>query len=244
MWCDPLKFEERFHRSDEETYLHFAETTTKADNSARLDLLVEHAPAATHRQLLEIGCMHGDFLVQARDRGYEVAGLDLSPSAVSAAYVPESIQLGTLDDAQPDRSVDIVAAFNVVEHMADPDRFLRHVARVLRPGGVFIVETPSQESIYHHVLFLRATVLRRGNLEVGINPGGHMFKYGRRAWRRILEQGPFEVLRTEPRATPIRELLRKKRRTSLGVKAGIVGFGVAARMMRLENRVLVVARSR
>ena len=43
----------------------------------------------------------------------------------------------------PDGSFDVVFADNVLEHLEHPARVFREVARVLRPGGAFVVKTPN-----------------------------------------------------------------------------------------------------
>jgi SAM-dependent methyltransferase len=43
-----------------------------------------------------------------------------------------------------DASFDVVAAFEVIEHLANAESFLREVQRVLRPDGVFLVSTPNR----------------------------------------------------------------------------------------------------
>ncbi len=189
--------------------------------------------------------MHGDFVQQARGAGYRAQGLDLSQSAVeqAARTTPGLVELGTLDERVPSGSLDVVAAFNVIEHMDRPDQFLDHVARALRVGGVLIAETPAQESIYHHVLFMRGRVQPSGRFEVGVHPGTHIFKFGRRAWRTILADRGFEVLEVAPRSTAMRELLAKNKRDPI-MRAGIVAFGLLGRVTGWENRVLVVARRR
>ena len=42
-----------------------------------------------------------------------------------------------------DNSFDYVVSFQVIEHIKDDAKFVREVARVLRPGGKFIVSTPN-----------------------------------------------------------------------------------------------------
>jgi 2-polyprenyl-3-methyl-5-hydroxy-6-metoxy-1,4-benzoquinol methylase len=188
--------------------------------------------------------MHGDFVEQAAAAGYRARGLDLSATAVAEAERRRAglVRYGTLDDTVPDASLDVVAAFNVVEHMDAPQRFLDHARRVLRPGGVLVVETPAQESLYHHALVLRSHLLpRRPRLEIGMHPGTHIYKFGRDAWRRILRARGFEVLAIRSKSTPLRELLAKNERAGLATRAGIVGLGLAARATGLGNRVQVVA---
>ncbi len=244
LWCDPTRFDQAFKPDDEAAYLE-VEATVHTENATRLHHLIHHAPAESHPRLLEVGCMHGDFVLQARGAGYEARGADLSKSAVDQANrsIQDLVELGTLDAHVGDASLDVVAAFNVIEHMDRPDEFLDHVVRALRPGGVLIAETPAQESIYHHVLFMRGRLQPQGRFEVGVHPGTHIFKFGRRAWRTILADRGFEVLEVAPRSTPMKELLAKNKRDPI-MRAGIIGFGLLGRVTGWENRVLVVARRR
>jgi SAM-dependent methyltransferase len=47
----------------------------------------------------------------------------------------------------PDASFDCVVAVEVLEHVDEDDAFVRHVSRVLRPGGVFLMTTPNGDSV-------------------------------------------------------------------------------------------------
>ncbi|PRQ03481.1 hypothetical protein ENSA5_15110 [Enhygromyxa salina] len=244
LWCDPTRFDDDFRPDNEAAYLE-VEATIHTENAARLEQLLRFAGPDSHPRLLEVGCMHGDFVYQARGAGYDARGADLSATAVEEANrrMPDAVSLTTLDDSFADASLDVVAAFNVVEHMDRPDEFLAQVTRVLRPGGVLIAETPAQESVYHHVLFMRGRLQSQGAYEVGVYPGTHIFKFGRRAWATILRDRDYEVLDIAPRSTPMRELLAKNKHDPI-LRAGIVGFGLLGRVTGWENRILVTARRR
>jgi len=54
----------------------------------------------------------------------------------------------TLDDLEaPGRQYDIITAFDVIEHVADPVGFLRGIEKRLAAGGVCFVSTPDEESL-------------------------------------------------------------------------------------------------
>ena len=44
----------------------------------------------------------------------------------------------------PPNSVDLVAAFEILEHMTDPERLVFETARAIRPGGVVVISTPDK----------------------------------------------------------------------------------------------------
>ena len=45
------------------------------------------------------------------------------------------------------QSVDVVAAVEVLEHVEEDERFVANVARVLRPGGAFVMTTPNGDAV-------------------------------------------------------------------------------------------------
>jgi len=244
IWCDPLRYDEEFHRSDEQAYLKVSDSGMR-ENEKRLHLLYPFAPPNSHLKLLEIGCMHGLFLSQARDKGYAVNGLDLSISAVKLAEekLAGKVKLGTLDNKIDNCTFDIICAFNVIEHMDDPHVFIREANRVLCKDGYLMLETPSQDSIYHYSMFLMARIFPHKNNEIGINPGGHIYKFGKKAWSNILSNNGYKVVMMKSVSTPLKELLAKKVKTSsLITLVGLVIFGLLARLTGTGNRVLVLAK--
>ena len=245
MWCDPLRFEQAFHPDDEDAYLKVDQSVRK-ENAGRLQMTREHAPPSRYPHLLEIGCMHGDFVQQAADAGYDATGLDLSETAVKWAqrHRPGLVRLGTLGPDQRAASIDVVAAFNVVEHMDDPGAFLDQVQRVLRPGGVLVVETPAQESLYH-VALVGPRVRAPSPSDVwksACTPERTSSSSDAKAWRNVLRRRGFEVLDLRSKSTPLQELLAKTREQSAILRGSVVGFGLAARITGLGNRVLLASR--
>ncbi|MBI5324142.1 MAG: class I SAM-dependent methyltransferase [Ignavibacteriae bacterium] len=50
---------------------------------------------------------------------------------------------GILEDYQSDRKADIITAFEVLEHIIEPDRFLKTILNNLSENGLFILSTPN-----------------------------------------------------------------------------------------------------
>jgi SAM-dependent methyltransferase len=98
-------------------------------------------------RLLEIGCGHGDMLVEARKRGYEVAGVEFSAHAARIANQRlgiSAVSVGSIDTVElPSDYFDLVAFVDVIEHVRDPKVFLQRVHGVLKPGGMAFLITPS-----------------------------------------------------------------------------------------------------
>lgn len=117
-------------------------------------LIGRHFPSDRSAPVLELGCGHGALLHFARECGYtNLAGVDGSPSQVAAARklgiagVRQGDLLDTLR-ALPAQSQGTVVAFDVIEHFAKDELIdlVDEVARVLTPGGRFIVHVPNGAS--------------------------------------------------------------------------------------------------
>lgn len=107
-------------------------------------------------QLLDVGCARGDFLVWMHRYGWEVAGCDVHPESVAitqrrlqAAGVEQpTVRVGALEEAAfPDNSFDVVTLWHSLEHVPDPLSTLREVRRVLRPGGLVLIQIPAWLSL-------------------------------------------------------------------------------------------------
>lgn len=90
------------------------------------------------RRLLDVGCGYGHFLALARDRGWEVTGLEPSGQAAAAARGIPGVRVveGTVAElaCSPER-FDCVTAWNVLDQVASPRRDLAVLAGLLSPGG-------------------------------------------------------------------------------------------------------------
>lgn len=115
-----------------------------------LDLLAE-ARVPAQGKLLEIGCGQGNFLRQAANRGFDVTGVEYSPFACERARANLEgrgrVLQGEITVLAPEAAAyDVCVLCDVIEHVRDPAAFLRGIFRLLRPGGVLLVVTPSLDS--------------------------------------------------------------------------------------------------
>ena len=110
--------------------------------------------------VLEIGCGKGALLNRLHAMGHTVCGVDRDTEAIAfcRASHPEIAVCVGLGDKLPfrDRTFDTVLSFDVFEHIANSDRHLREVRRVLKPAGAYLLQTPNKwtnipfELLRHH----------------------------------------------------------------------------------------------
>lgn len=151
----------------------------------RLDILAKATrPPGT---LLDVGCGTGEFLAVARDRGWNVTGVD--PVADAAEFCRAQrgldVKTGLLQDVGlPERAFDVVSAAHVLEHMPKATEFLAMVARWARPGGHVLIEVPNFRSVQRrtmgaswpglrpleHVVHFSADSLSRAFTNAGLTP--------------------------------------------------------------------------
>ena len=100
---------------------------------------------AQRGQMLDVGCGSGWLSYLLACRGFEAYGFDLNPSAFEVPTLPNlSFRQGNAT-AIPFAAehFDVVIANTVLEHIAEPDRVLLEMARVLKPGGLLFITGPN-----------------------------------------------------------------------------------------------------
>jgi SAM-dependent methyltransferase len=101
------------------------------------------------RRLLDLGCWVGYLLAEARDRGWDVLGVE--PSAFAAAHARDTFGLDIVEQdllaaELPEGAFDAVVLGDVIEHLTDPLGALERIATLLAPGGVLFLTVPDAGS--------------------------------------------------------------------------------------------------
>jgi SAM-dependent methyltransferase len=129
-----------------------------AVSRARFRLALSLLPARCDA-ILELGYGSGVFLPSLAARARSVAGFDVhdQAEAVAAALGAQGTRVdlrGGDGGSLPfgDRAFDAVVAVSALEFVADLDGMCREVARVLRPGGTFVVVTPGESPLLDRAL--------------------------------------------------------------------------------------------
>jgi 2-polyprenyl-3-methyl-5-hydroxy-6-metoxy-1,4-benzoquinol methylase len=131
----------------DEAYLG-EEAGRRATGARLLDLIAPFVPAG---RLLDVGCGPGLLLDEARRRGYETIGLELSRASAGHARDALGLDVRELaledfaDDGDP-AGFDVVVLADVIEHLDDPVDGIARCGALLRPGGVLCVVTPDPSS--------------------------------------------------------------------------------------------------
>jgi SAM-dependent methyltransferase len=153
--------------------------------AARREILageIARLPLPRPARILEAGCGPGGNLAMLQGFG-EVAAIE--PDEASRAYAAEmsgaDVRHGLLPQAIPDFGApfDLVAAFDVIEHVDDDAGAVAALGGLLRPGGFFVATVPAYAWMWsghdaaHH----------------------HKRRYARPAFRRLFENAGLKVRR-------------------------------------------------
>ena len=155
-----------------------------------LEQLVKENPSPqVQLSLLEIGCGMGDFLLEAQSRGFKVSGLEVTDHLVQLAnrrLGANNVQKGFLETSGFNReSFDVVAFFDVIEHVRNPLDFMARVNSLLRKSGKAYIVTPSLDS-------WSAKLLGRNWMEYKIE---HLSYFNRKAITLLLEKSGFHNIK-------------------------------------------------
>ncbi|GAB6107666.1 class I SAM-dependent methyltransferase [Fusibacter bizertensis] len=100
--------------------------------------------------LLDIGTGIGIFTGVAIDRNWNAEGLEFAPE--DCEYASTNFDLDLLNEDfynfNSDRQYDVVTLFEVIEHLHHPLKDLKQINKLIVPGGVLVVATPIQDSLY------------------------------------------------------------------------------------------------
>lgn len=93
--------------------------------------------------LFDVGAGVGDFMMMARDYGFETTGNEINPVAIDFARERNGVEISPLLlHEQPEAIADAMTMWCVLAHVPDPAAFLQDAFNVLRPGGVLCLRTP------------------------------------------------------------------------------------------------------
>ena len=106
-------------------------------------------PELAPGRMLEIGCASGSFLHRMAGKGWEVEGIEFSPTAGAAARaLGYPVHIGSVEEApEPSAPYDLLVGWMVLEHLHQPVHALRRLHRWGRPGASLVVSVPNVDSL-------------------------------------------------------------------------------------------------
>ena len=168
----------------------------------RRHLLASALRAMTPGRALDVGAAGGGNTRVLRDLGWSAAALEYG---VDGALVAAERGLPVMRaDATllpvADGALDLVVAFDVLEHLVDDDACAGDILRVLRPGGTFLVAVPCDPRLW----------------SAHDEAVGHVRRYTRQTLTDLLRRNGFELESVTSWNVLLRPVVALRRRSSSG----------------------------
>ena len=155
-------------------------------------LIADGSASPDKLSLLEIGCGMGDFLLEAQSMGFKVSGLEVTDHLVEFAnqrLAGPHVQKGFIETSNfQNDSFDVVAFFDVIEHVRKPVDFIERVNDLLKKNGQAFIVTPSLDS-------WSANLLGKNWMEYKVE---HLYYFNKKAITILLEKTGFHKIRFHP----------------------------------------------
>ena len=184
----PELYEEDWSKTEAHPTFIYSHGEYTVRNEWKLQALLDRLePFRKTNRLLNVGCSAAFFLKLARDRKWDVQGVEVSE--FGAKFSREKLRIpvfqGILQDAHfPDESFDAVFSSHLIEHVGNPVALFQEMRRILRPGGALVTVLPTQFASPSYRFFGKWT---------GEGPPRHVSYFTKRVFEDRLRQLGFSV---------------------------------------------------
>jgi len=105
-------------------------------------------------KILDVGCGYGYWCHKLNENfDYEVLGMDLNMNKVLYGKNRLKLNFDFIENVIEDKDFitknknqfDIITCWHVLEHVYDPILFIKNILKLLKKGGVFIMELPNED---------------------------------------------------------------------------------------------------
>lgn len=146
-------------------------------------------PPGDNLEIVDVGCgFHARYLVNLQEKLAHGTGIDFKVSQECLNNSKLSFLLESAESALaslPERRFDVVLFISVLEHLWNPLEALSHCHRILKPGGVLLLNVPT---------WAAKPVLEISAFRLGTSPAcemdDHKMYYGKRdLWPLVIRAG-------------------------------------------------------
>jgi ubiquinone/menaquinone biosynthesis C-methylase UbiE len=145
-------------------------------------------------KLLDIGCATGILLDEAKSKGWDVYGVDLSKWGLDHArekFGIKNLYQGALKNAgYPANYFDAIVMKDSIEHLTDPKGMLEEIRRILKNDGVLCVNTPDMGSLVSRILKAKWWGVKQS----------HLYYFDKKSLYRMLDAAGFAPIKTTTHA--------------------------------------------
>jgi 2-polyprenyl-3-methyl-5-hydroxy-6-metoxy-1,4-benzoquinol methylase len=153
-------------------------------------------------RVLDIGCGLGHFLIEAFRHGWKTYGTEINKNAVESLekHPQLNVQIGNIEEQMnfPAECFDVITMFGVIEHLVNPTDAVQECYRLLKPGGVLCLQTPTEDGFLrkagHGLYKLSGGKIRFHVGQFYFLNGGHNLCFSRHSIGTLLGKNGFEIV--------------------------------------------------
>lgn len=183
---------ERLYEEDyffgQEYFDYLADRPALEKNFAkRIKALKKAGALGKDKTLVEVGCAYGYFMNMVKDQVGSVSGYDVAPDGIKYAKEEFGLSASTdnfLTEDFPEK-VDVVAMWDVIEHVSEPDAFVKKSAEILKKGGVLTLTTGDIGTLLPRM---------RGGKWRMIHPPTHIYYFNKKSMTALLDKLGFDIV--------------------------------------------------
>lgn len=169
--------------------------------------------------LVDVGGGNGLFLesLDSAGAGFEKY-INVEPSNEGANLTLErgfDVFNGFIEDFNSDIKIDLITAFELIEHLFDPMAFLNKISSLLNAGGVFILTTPNIEGF---------DLLLLGSKSDNIGAPNHLNYFNPQSIKILLEKCNFEIIHIETPGVLDLNIIENKINSEIEIDDKFVSF--------------------
>lgn len=195
------KIHEKYHKKTRSQY----KIINEKNFTYRILLDVLNKYIRGQKKILDIGCGAGTLSFYLASKKHNVTGIDISNKAIricreSARNMGfKNIHFMTIDfpNEIPPGKFDAILLFEVIEHLKDDIKAIEKIYKLLKPGGILLLSTPSSNAPLHKV-----GLTKRFDKEVG-----HLRRYTVNDLSKVLISNGFRIKHTKKVEGVIRNFL-------------------------------------
>ena len=125
--------------------------------------LIKKLNVLPESKVLDVGCADGAFLLELHMQGVlNLVGVEPSVESISAAdeAVRHLIYQGGIDALDPDATFQLITCFQTIEHVSDPEVFVRAIRERVADGGYLVIACHNRNSIVNKLFGERSQIGR------------------------------------------------------------------------------------
>ncbi|MDP3360015.1 MAG: class I SAM-dependent methyltransferase [Lutibacter sp.] len=146
------------------------------------------------KNLLDVGCGTGDFLLICKNNGWKVTGVE--PNAKAKIFAENKLNGKSASEIYPkinqinnEAQFDVITLWHVLEHVPNLEAYISTLKKLLKPNGVLIVAVPNFKSYdaHHYKQFWAAFDVPR-----------HLWHFSKKSIHLLFEKHKMSVVKILP----------------------------------------------